>query len=213
MITSAAVLISFLIALFSVGSISVLGFENELYDVAIFHSSSIPTWILALCVFILAGFPFLILFVLGLRILSSSVKQFSKTTSLTLLGIWIVSLLVIIFAGIEFGAGHARSGSSITKENLALASQDSISVQVVNDDTIYYQSYFRRRNNREEVSVDGKTFLYSNYVKVDVRKSKENYSYIEVRKRSRGHFFLLIVFLLLYKSNFLCSFLHQLLRS
>ena len=69
---------------------------------------------------------------------------------------------------------------------MALAPQDSISLQVVNDDSIYYQNYFRRRNNREDVSVGGKSFLYSNYVKVDVRQSKEDYSYIEVRKRSRG---------------------------
>ena len=186
-IVSASVLISFIIALFSVGSIEVLGFEEEFLQLPSFmHDSMIPHWLLVVCALVLAGIPFLILFVLGLRILSSNVKRFSKTTSLTLLGIWLVALLIAIFTAIEFGASHARSGSSITKKELAIQPTDTLRLEVANDDSLYYQSYLRRRNNKEEVYVNDKRQWYSNYVKVDVAKSKDGSAYAEVRKRSRG---------------------------
>ena len=57
---------------------------------------------------------------------------------------------------------------------------------MVNDDDIFYQDYLDRTKQREEVYVNGNTYWYSNYVKVDVRKSKNRKSYIEVRRRSQG---------------------------
>ena len=77
-------------------------------------------------------------------------KQFSKVTSLTLLGIWIVALLMVIFTGIEFGTSHARSGSSIVKKNLIVQPSDTLTINMVNDNNIYYQSNLRRRDNKEE---------------------------------------------------------------
>ena len=186
-IVSASVLISFVLAIFSIGSFSILGFEEEFLSMPPFmHDSILPNWLLAICALVLVGFPFLILFILGLRILSSNVKQFGKTTSLTLLGIWIVALLMVIFAGVEFGTSHARSGNSITKKNITIQPNDTLRLEVVNDDSIYYQSNLRRRNNKEEVYVNDKALWYSNYVRIDVNESTSDDAYIEVRKRSRG---------------------------
>ncbi len=186
-IISASFLIGSIFGIFSVGSFGILGL-NDFTELSLFmNSSSLPGWLLVICFIILVGFPFLILFILGLRILSSNVKKIGKTASLTLFGIWIIALFMTIFAGIEFGASHARSGSSITKEKLALQAQDSITIEVVNDDQIYYQrNRFSSIDNREEVFIDGKRAWYSNYLKVDVSKSKKEDSYVEIRKRSRG---------------------------
>ena len=57
---------------------------------------------------------------------------------------------------------------------------------MVNDDDIFYQDYLDRTKQKEEVYVNGNTYWYSNYVKVDVRKSKNRKSYLEVRRRSQG---------------------------
>ena len=187
-ITSAAVLVSFILAIFSVGSFEILGFGDDFVQMPPFMDDSIlPSWLLAITVLILVGIPFLILFVLGLRILSSNVKQFSKVTSLTLLGIWIIALLTVIFTGIEFGTSHARSGSSIVKKNLIIQPTDTLTLKVVNDDEIYYQSRFKRsRDSKVEVTVDNEIKWYSNDVRLDVRESNSDETYIEVRKRSRG---------------------------
>ncbi|WP_344254822.1 hypothetical protein, partial [Actinoplanes campanulatus] len=167
-IVSASVLISFVLAIFSIGSFEVLGFGDEFLDVPPFmHDSILPHWLLAICSLVLVGFPFLILFVLGLRILSSNVRKFSKTTSLTLLGIWIVALLMVIFTGIEFGTSQAYNRNKIDTKDLYLENTDTLKLKMVNNDDLYYQSRLRRSTRRIEVYQGDKKRTYSNYVKVD----------------------------------------------
>ncbi|MEQ6124771.1 PspC domain-containing protein [Pseudotenacibaculum sp. MALMAid0570] len=186
-ITSAAVLISFILAIFSIGSFEVLGFGDDFLDVPPFmHDSVLPHWLLAICALILAGFPFLILFILGLRILSSNVKQFSKTTSLTLLGIWIVALLLVVFSGIEYGTSNAYNGNKSETKNLYLENKDTLNLKMVNDDDLYYKSRLRRSSRRVEVYDGDKRKTYCSYIKVDVEKSDVDEVSIKVRKVSEG---------------------------
>ena len=120
-----------------------------------FHDAILPKWLLTLSLFLIVGIPFLILFVLGLRILSSSVKKLSKATSLTLLGIWIVALLTLIFTGLDFGTSHANYGQSNTKTTLNLVENDTITLKMINDDEVYYKHNLRRSSRKYEVEVNG----------------------------------------------------------
>ncbi len=186
-IVSASVLISFILGIFSIGSFEILGIEDEILQMPPFlNESMLPKWLLALCVFVLAGFPFLILFVLGLRILSSNVRQFSKTTSLTLFGIWLVALLMVIFTGIEHGTSYAVEGNKIESKVLYVQPKDTLNLKLVNDDDLYFQSRLRRSNDTEEVYDNGVLKSYSNYIKVDIEKSKNDDYSLRIRKTSRG---------------------------
>ncbi len=184
-LVSSIAILSFIIALFSIGSFEMLGIEG-LQLPPFFYNSVLPHWLLAVCGVILAGFPFLLLFILGLRILSDNVKQFSKTTSLTLIGIWIIALMILAFSGIEITSSNARSGNYIEIKDLSIQPNDTLQIKMVNDNSIDYQSTFRRRNNRKEVYVSDNKMWYSNYVKLDVRKSEDSEATIEIRKRSAG---------------------------
>ncbi|MDT7832931.1 PspC domain-containing protein [Flavobacteriaceae bacterium S356] len=186
-IVSASVLISFIIGIFSIGSLEIIGFEEEYLQMPPFlHNSILPDWLLALCIFILAGFPFLILFVLGLRILSSNVRQFSKTTSLSLFGIWVIALLMIIFTGIEHGTSYAVAGNKIETKSLEIQPKDTIKLSVINDDSLLYQSRLRRTYRTEEVYDDGVLKSYSNNIKIDVERSNSDDYSVKIRKTSRG---------------------------
>ncbi|QTD38226.1 PspC domain-containing protein [Polaribacter batillariae] len=184
---AAAVILSLIIGGFSVGSLEFLNFGEEMLQYPeFFYASTIPMWVLTLFLFLLVGIPFLVLFVLGLRILSSSVKQFSKTTSLTLLGIWIIALLGIIFAGLEFGASHANYGKSVEKDILNIRTNDTLVLKMKNDDTIYYQHNLRKSSRKYKVEIDDKIVAYSNNVEVNVKRSVTNEAYIIIQKESRG---------------------------
>lgn len=186
-IVSASVLISFVLALFSIGSFEILGFGDEFTELPPFMDGSmIPHWLLAIAILIVAGFPFLILLILGLRILSSNIKQFSKTTSLTLLGIWIVALLTLIFTGIEYGTSHAYDGRKVDNKELYVQNSDTLRIKMVNNDDLYYQSRLRRSSRRVEVFQNDVPKLYSNYVKVDVEPSESQDFSIKIRKVSEG---------------------------
>ena len=184
---AAAVILSLIISGFSVGSLEWLNVDGEFLQYPpFFHDAVLPKWLLTLALFLIVGIPFLILFVLGLRILSSSVKKLSKATSLTLLGIWIVAILTLIFTGLDFGTSHANYGQSNTKTSLNLVENDTITLKMINDDEIYYRHNLRRSSHKYEVEVDGTKKVYSNYVKVDVKKSNTTEAYLVLQKESRG---------------------------
>ncbi|WP_159951190.1 PspC domain-containing protein [Polaribacter septentrionalilitoris] len=184
---SAAVILSLIISGFSLGSLEWLNVDGEFFQYPpFFYNSVIPTWVLTLAGFLAFVIPFLALFVLGLRILSSSVKRFSKPTSLTLLGIWIVAFLTLLFSGLEFGTSHANYGQKVEREPFNIVKNDTLYLKMVNDDNIYYRHNLRRNSRKYEVEINGKTKVYSNYVKVDVKKSNSDDAYVIIQKESRG---------------------------
>ncbi|AUC85031.1 transcriptional regulator [Polaribacter sp. ALD11] len=184
---AAAVILSLIVGGFSVGSLEFLNIDSNFISYPqFFYEATLPRWLLTLSIFTLVGIPFLVLFVLGLRILSSNVKQFSKATSLTLLGIWIIALLTIIFTGIEFGATHANYGKHVEKNTLNIAKNDTLVLKMQNDDTIYYQHNLRRTSRKHEVEIDNKQFVYTNDVRLDIKKSNSGTAYIVVQKESYG---------------------------
>lgn len=184
---AAAVILSLIIGGFSVGSLGFLNLDADFVNYPnFFYDATLPKWLLTVSIFVLAGIPFIVLFVLGLRILSSNVKKLSKTSSLTLLGIWLIALMIIGFTAIEFGTTHAKSGKYVEKTNLNIIKNDTLVIKMKNDDTIYYQDNLRRSYRKHEVDIDGKMMIYSNYIGFNVKKSATNKSYIIIQKESRG---------------------------
>jgi phage shock protein PspC (stress-responsive transcriptional regulator) len=183
----AAAILSLIIGGFSVGSLEFLNIDGGFISYPeFFYDATIPRWLLSISLFILVGIPFLVLLVLGLRILSSNVKQFSKATSLTLLGIWFIALLAIIFTGIEFGTTHANYGKYVEKNTLNITKKDTLVLKIQNDDSIYYQHNLRRTSERHQVAIDNKQLTYSNDIRLDVKKSNTGSAYIVVQKDSYG---------------------------
>ncbi|WP_299055746.1 PspC domain-containing protein [uncultured Polaribacter sp.] len=183
----ATVILSLLIGGFSIGSLEWFNINGEFLTYPpFFYEATIPKWILTILMFFLVGIPFLILLVLGLRILSSNVKKFTKATSLTLLGIWIIALLGIIFTGIEHGVTHAKEGRNVITETINLTQKDTLFIAMKNNNNLYYEHNLKRSSNKHKVEVNNIEKTYSNYVHVDVKKSATNEAYFIVEKESRG---------------------------
>ena len=190
LLISATALIVIIFGGFSAGSLEFLNIDNHFLSYPpFFYGSMIPKGLLTAFLFVLIGIPFFILFILGLRILSSSVQKLSKTTSLSLLGIWLIALLGLGFAGIEYATSHAIDGRSVTKNNLQLIENDTITLKVVNDDSLMYKRPLKRDRNRKEQVMnqeDGEMKLYSNNVLIDVEMSETDHNYFTIQKSSTG---------------------------
>lgn len=184
---SAAVILTLIIGGFSVGSLEWLNVDgNYISYPPFFQDAILPIWLLTLCSFFLIGIPFLILFILGLRILSNNVKKINKPTSLTLLGIWIVALLAIIFTGIEYGTSYSNYGINTSKKELNYVASDTLFVKMINDDNLVYRHNLKRNSEKEEVLVNGIKKVYSSNITVNVKNSNSNESYFIIQKKSRG---------------------------
>ncbi|WP_237274865.1 PspC domain-containing protein [Tenacibaculum ovolyticum] len=180
-------IISLIFGAFSVGSLEFLNVDNEfVHYPPFFYNSTLPRWLLSISLFVLIGIPFIVLFILGLRILSPNIKKLSTPTILTLLGIWLVSLLAVAFSGIEYATTHAYNGANISKHSITYTKSEPLKIRVVNDDNIYYNHNLRNRNNAISVTVNDTEMKYSNDINIDVRKSETGNAYIEIKKTSKG---------------------------
>ena len=187
LIFSAAVILTLIIGGFSVGSLEWLNVDSGYISYPpFFQDALLPIWLLTLCSFFLIGIPFLVLFILGLRILSSSVKKLNKPASLTLLGIWIVALLAIIFTTIEHGTSYSSYGVITEKKELNLVANDTLTLKMVNDDTLLYRHNLRRSSGKEEVLINGEKKVYSSNITLHVEKSNSDDGYLIIQKKSRG---------------------------
>lgn len=184
---SSIILISIFFGVFSLGSFELLGYGENLINLPNFmFDSLIPYWVLAIALFVLIGFPFLILFVIGLRIISSNIKKFGKTVSLSLLGIWIIALLTLLFTGIELGTSSAYNGTKISASELAFKPTDTLHLKMINDDMLFFQETLKRSSKRVFVSDNKLEKIYSTNIKVAVEKSNSETSSIKIRKVSEG---------------------------
>lgn len=187
-IFAAAGLIFTIFGAFSVGSLEFLNIDGQFLP-PFFSGSIFPKWLLTKFLFLAFVIPFLILFILGLRILSKNIRKLHKTTSLTLLGLWLIAAFGLGFAGIEFATTHAIDGISISKNNLTLVANDTLTLKVWNDDTVFYKNKLnRRRNYREQIieEVAGEIKIYRNNVTIDVEMSTSDTSYFTIQKTSTG---------------------------
>ncbi|MFQ3296630.1 MAG: phage shock protein PspC (stress-responsive transcriptional regulator) [Polaribacter sp.] len=186
-ICGAAVILSLIIGGFSVGSFEFLNIDGDFISYPdFFYEATLPRWLLTLSLFTLIGIPFLVLLVLGLRMLSSNIKKFSKITAISLLSVWFMALLIIIFTGVEFGASHANYGKSISNNRLDIVKKDTLVLKMINNDVLYYQEHLKRSSRKHEIAIDDKLMLYTNNIRLDVKKSSTENAYFIIQKESYG---------------------------
>jgi phage shock protein PspC (stress-responsive transcriptional regulator) len=180
-------LLGLIIGVFSWGSIKILGFGPDFISYPPFFFNSImPTWLLATFSFIAIGIPFVVLFMLGLKILSSNIKSFSTTTKLSLLGIWIVSILGLGFAGINFATQTAVNGVFKSTSELPIAKNDTLKIKMIGDDNLSNRRELRKRYDTEIVYDNEIQKLYSSKINLDIRPAENTVGYIKIRKNSEG---------------------------
>jgi phage shock protein PspC (stress-responsive transcriptional regulator) len=184
---SALVLLSLIIGMFSVGSLEFLGFGDDFrqYPAVIFNSY-FPYWLILLLFFTTVAIPVVVLFMLGLKILSNNTKSFGKVTSLTLLALWILSILGLVFSGIDFASKYRYQGIDTQTNSIELIVNDTLNISMVGNDTYQDTKYLKHESNFNIVNVDGIEKVYSTNVDFDIRKSNTDLAYIKIRKEAKG---------------------------
>ena len=185
---AAITLIALIFGAFSWGSIEMLGFGNDyVHYPPFFFDSVIPTWLLLVFTFLAVGIPFFVLFMLGLRILSNNVKSFSTTTKLSLLGVWIIALLGLGFAGINFATQKAYDGVYNQTEDILLTPTDTLKIKMVSDENLSNRKELRRNYGYESVYDKDVQKLYSTRVYVDIKTTDKENAFVKIRKESEGN--------------------------
>ncbi|MDO9039253.1 MAG: PspC domain-containing protein [Lutibacter sp.] len=184
---AAITLIALIVGAFSWGSVEMLGFEGDYIQYPpFFFDSILPMWLLVIFGFLAIAIPFVVLFMLGLKILSSNVKSFSTTTKLSLLGVWIIAILGLSFAGINFATQNAYDGVHNQTEDLPIAISDTLAIKMIGNDNLSNEKELRRSHNFETVFDNDVEKLYATRVNVDIKPTDKATAFVKIRKESDG---------------------------
>lgn len=185
---AAITLLGLIFGAFSLGSIKALGFrEGFVHFPEHIYNGILPSWLLIVFAFIAVGIPFVVLFMLGLRILSNNVKAFSTTTKLSLLGVWIIALLGLGFAAINIATQTASEGSFNTTEEIQTTALDTLKIKMIGDENLSNNRELRKRYSTELVYDNEIQKLYSSRINLDIKPTENTTGYIKIRKNSEGN--------------------------
>jgi hypothetical protein len=186
-ILSVVTILGLIIGLFTIGSLDFIH-EDWLFQNSVFYNQSgLPIWIISILTLILVAIPFFFLFALGLRILSNNTKSIGKITKLTLLGIWLVALLTMIFFGTRQFMRSAYDGTVTNNKEIMFNSMDTLEIKMVDDKNISKQSSLKRHWKSEIIYDNDKgAKIYSNDIRLNILPSDDDLMYAKTSKRSQG---------------------------
>ncbi|MGB0304252.1 MAG: PspC domain-containing protein, partial [Flavobacteriaceae bacterium] len=107
LVFSITTLLGLAFGLFSAGSLEFWGQADLIQYYQAVSVAQIPFWALLTIVFLAVGIPFIVLFIVGLKLLIPNLKSMGWTPKILIFALWIASILALIF----FGAKHATFSS------------------------------------------------------------------------------------------------------
>ncbi|MBO0329434.1 PspC domain-containing protein [[Muricauda] lutisoli] len=185
-IIGASTLVGLFFGLFTVGMFDAVHVPGiDFYEIV--NTSGAPVWVVSILMFFAVGIPFFFLLYLGLKILVNNLKSIGNIAKFSLLGLWLISVGLLIVFGIRQAAEFSYTGSVNDRTELTMEMPSDTLVITMKDGEMDY--------NRDDIHFGRMTFGYdendnrilmSDEVDVKVRKSDTDSISINIRKDADG---------------------------
>ena len=177
--------ISIFIGLISfVLSINIIDFVNLPLSNEIQLTTNIPAWLLSILVAVSFGIPIFLLFYLGLKVIMSNLKSIGRVAKLTLLGLWICSLIGWMIYGVKQFSEFSHD-SKIDQYETLYTTSDTLYVKMIPH---YFIDKELHRDNDIDLEYDeeGNCIIYSQNIRLVVKSTKESSPYMVIEKNASG---------------------------
>ena len=177
--------ISIFIGLISfVLSINIIDFVNLPLSNEIQLTTNIPAWLLSILVAVSFGIPIFLLFYLGLKVIMSNLKSIGRVAKLTLLGLWICSLIGWMIYGVKQFSEFSHD-SKIDQYETLYTTSDTLYVKMIPH---YFIDKELHRDNDIDLEYDeeGNRIIYSQNIRLVVKSTKESSPYMVIEKNASG---------------------------
>ncbi len=185
-IIGASTLIGLFVGLFTVGIMDIIHVPGiDFYNVV--NSTNLPIWVVSLLVFFAVGIPFFFLMYLGLKILVNNLRSIGIIAKFSLLGLWLITVILLIVFGIREAAAHAYTGSTSEETEITgVLPSDTLAIKLVSTDEYDYEKNMHMGDTFISYDDNGNKVLVSDDVRFRIRKSKDSLVRIQVRKEADG---------------------------
>ncbi|MEW5676189.1 PspC domain-containing protein [Flavobacterium enshiense] len=146
--------------------------------------TDIPMWLLGILMLCAIGIPFFFFFLLGLKLLVSNLKSIGNYAKFTLLAVWIISVISLIYYGVRQATEIGFDGKVVKKEQLAVMSNDTLNIK------FRFNDYFSKNGNDDtdfrftQDSAQNEV-IYSNNVELHLLKTTEE-PYMQIERTAEG---------------------------
>lgn len=186
-ITGFAVLISLLIAVFTLGSSDFINVPWQSF-VEAGNFTDYPIWSFGLLMFFAVGIPFFFLVLLGFKLLTPNLKSIGNIAKYTLLALWIIAIGILISIGVKQASEVAYEGKTVQKETINMMPNDTLYVKFKYND--YYTKNIDDNENFKFVQDSSNNeMIYSNNVRLEILHTDEKMPYVQIERMARGKSF------------------------
>jgi phage shock protein PspC (stress-responsive transcriptional regulator) len=187
-IVAASTLISLFIGLFITGISGLFGsWYTEFFHIV--NDTMVPIWLLSVLLFFAIAIPFFFLFILGLKILIDNLKSIGKVVKLTLLGLWIISVLSLITIGVMQTIERSNEGSTMQIEQLNITKGDTLYL-AMQSNAHFEKDVIRSGGFNLKYNESDEQVIYSNNIRLIVRSTKDSLASLYVSKKAKGRDYL-----------------------
>ncbi len=189
MIAGGGMVIALCIALIVISIFGITEADMITKFYAVSHPN-IPIWAVALIGFFLIGIPFFFLFLLGLKIITPSLKSIGTPAKLTLLAIWIAAIIAGIVLGVQQFTMQAYDADVTEKAaTIAVTPSDTLHLKMVGNTR--YIKYLRQRNDFSiKHDENGNKILVLKDIKLFIKENKKDtIAKLMIRKTAEGNSF------------------------
>lgn len=147
-----------------------------------------PLWIQGVLFLFAAGIPLFFILILGLKLLVTNLKSIGNVAKYSLLGIWIISVGILISLGINEFNQLAYAGKTVQKETINISANDTIKVK------FRYNDFFSKSiHDRDDIRIAqdsmGNPVIYSTNVGIHLKRTDIPSPYIQIETRAHGKSF------------------------
>lgn len=148
-------------------------------------SLDIPFMLIGLFTILIIGIPFVFLFTLGLRLISTSKTIMGKTSRIVLLGVWILSLITLIVFGLYETKSFAIKGKNSQSESWESPAADTLKIYL-NDEKKYTETVTLFNNYTIVTNESGDNFRLDKDIQLDFEVIDNKKTVITIDKNAHG---------------------------
>ena len=182
LLIAGSTLIGLFVGLFAVGTFGII--DAPWTDYIDMVNSGAPIWLMSLLAFFAVGIPFFFLFVLGLKILVRNLKSIGRIALLTLLGLWLISVIGLVVVGVSQATNRAFDGEVANTENLSIMPSDTLYLRMRHNDDFTGRTW--RSSDFRLAYDENDKILVGNDIRLIVKSTNDSVGKIEILKSAEG---------------------------
>jgi len=188
LLISLSLLFSLIAGIVSFGNISFwnqIGFSEYF---TLIDMNLIPLWVTSLLFFLVIGIPLFALFVLGLRLLITNLRQMSTTIKVLIFSVWVLAIIGLIVVGTMQSREWNYSSNSVEEVALPVTSGDTLNLAFIGS-SLYGLDVYRKSGITIKHNENGEPVMYSNNITLAIRPNNDSIAKLIIDKKAKGNSF------------------------